>query len=86
MNLDEVSFILNEANYDKSLTQFKGDFKNMKPEDLKIIGEFSYFNCYVENNENGEKYNEVTIILKERKIKTSDFKIKIDLEDDVGRI
>ena len=46
MHLDEALFILNEDNYDKPLTKFKEDFKKMKTEDLKIRGEFSYFNDY----------------------------------------
>ena len=88
MHLDEALFILNEDNYDKPLTKFKEDFKKLKSEDLKIQGEFSYFNDYLEkNNSNSLKYNEISIILKGRKIKKSDFKIRIYLEDDVvGRI
>ena len=60
----------------------------MEPEDIKIKGVFSYFNDCIENNESGElKNGDITIILKERKMKMSDFKIKINLEDDVvGRM
>ena len=88
MNLNEVLFILNEANYDKPLIQFKEDFKKMEPEDIKIKGVFSYFNDCIEINESGElKNGDIIIILKERKMKMSDFKIKIYLEDDVvGRM
>ena len=81
-------FILNEDNYDKPLTKFKEDFKKLKSENLKIQGEFSYFNDYLEkNNSNSLKYKEISINLKERKIKKSDLKIRIYLEDDVvGRM
>ena len=88
MNFNEVLVILNEANYDKPLIQFKEDFKKKKPEDKIIKGVFSYFNDCLENNESSElKNSDIIIILKERKMKMSDFKIKIYLEDDVvGRI
>ena len=88
MYLDEAFFILNEANYDKPLYKFREDFKKRNPEDLKIQGEFNYFNNYLENNEiKSLKYNSIFINLKESKIKMSDFKIKICLENDVvGRL
>ena len=88
MYLDEAFFILNEANYDKPLYKFREDFKKRNPEDLKIQGEFNYFNNYLESNEiKSLKYNSIFINLKESKIKMSDFKIKICLENDVvGRL
>lgn len=88
MNLNEILFILNEDNYDKPLIQFKEDFKKLNPEDLVINGEFSYFNEYLDNNEVSQlNHGEVTINLKEAKIRRTDFKIKIFLEDDViGRM
>ena len=47
MNLREALFILNEENYDKSLTEFKKDFENINNNYLKIKGIFSGFNDYL---------------------------------------
>ena len=88
INLKEVLFILNEKNYDKSLADFKEDFKKLSPKDLKINGVFSYFNDYVEKIKTKiVKLNDINISLKKKDIKITDFRIEICLDDDVvGRI
>ena len=90
LHLDEVFYILDEDNYDKSLIQFKEDFKNLDSKTLKIHGVFSEFNEFLEMNESSSyklKFDEVLINLKETNLKMSDFKIKFYLENDVvGRI
>ena len=90
LHLDEVFYILDEDNYDKSLIQFKEDFKNLDSKTLKIHGVFSEFNKFLEMNESSSyklKFDEVLINLKETNLTMSDFKIKFYLENDVvGRI
>ena len=48
INLGEALFLLNEENYDKSLTDFKNDFENKNYKDLIIKGVFSRFNDYLD--------------------------------------
>ena len=90
LHLDEVFYILDENNYDKTLIEFKEDFKNLDSKNLKIHGEFDKFNDLLDKNESSSikfQFNEVLINLKETNLKMSDFKIKFYLDNDVaGRI
>lgn len=51
ITLDEVLFILNEDNYNKSLIDFKTDFENKNYNDLIVKGTFSKFNDFLNINE-----------------------------------
>ena len=66
--LNEALFILNEANYEKPLIQFKEDFKKLNPKDLKIQGVFSYFNDDLEKiEEDSLNFNDIYVNLKKKK-------------------
>ena len=81
---------MNGNNNDKSLIEFKEDFKNLDSKNLKIHGVFNEFNELLEKNESSSyklQFSEIFINIKEKNFKISDFKIKFCLENDVaGRI
>lgn len=52
INLAEVLYILNERNYDKTLTDFKLGFEKLDKKDLEIIGIFSSYNNAIDLNKN----------------------------------
>ena len=88
INLEEALFILNEKNYDKSLADFKGDFKKLEAKDLKINGVFSYFNEYIDKIDTKlVKLKEINLMLRKQDLKRDDFNVEICLDDDVaGRL
>lgn len=49
LNLKQVLYLLNEKNYQKSLTDFNNGFTLLKKEDITIEGEFSYLNDILKN-------------------------------------
>ena len=60
ISLEEVLYILNIDNYNKSLTEFQKDFMNLKQEDIKIKGIFSELNKIIER-ENFENIRNISI-------------------------
>ena len=85
LNLREILYILNEQNYDKTLSDFREGFKNLDTEDLKIKGVFSKFNNYIQLDNNIDfpsKFKSLVI-----RIKSSDeenlYVIKYQLKNDV---
>ena len=48
IKLGEILYILNKKNYDKSLYDFREDFKKLEKKDLEIEGIFSEFNNYID--------------------------------------
>ena len=48
INLEEILYILNEKNYEKSLIDFREGFEKLEKRDLIIEGIFSYYNSYID--------------------------------------
>ena len=69
INLIQAIYILNEKNYEKSLSNFKGDFLSLKEEELIINGEFSFLNSeiskLIERKENIINFSSSVCIVKE---------------------
>ena len=87
ITLSDALFILNEDNYDKSLSEFIECFQKKNKNDLIIKGVFSYFNNYIELNEiSNDDLENNFIKLKSNKNSDvlSDYYIVKELKNDVA--
>ena len=83
INLGEALYILNESNYDKSLSDFKEGFKKLDKKDLKITGVFSEFNEYIDFNNITPSKLENSYIKTKSSNKEKSYIIKYKLNNDV---
>ena len=83
INLGEALYILNESNYDKSLSDFKEGFKKLDKKDLKITGIFSEFNEYIDFNSITPSKLENSYIKTKSSNKEKSYIIKYKLNNDV---
>ena len=81
ISLKETLYILNEENYDKSLKNFKKDFKKLEKNDLIIKGTFNYYNNFIQDKLESTELENTYIILKSLKFQMPCSEIY--LEDDI---
>ena len=81
ISLKETLYILNEENYDKSLKNFKKDFKKLEINDLIIKGTFNYYNNFIQDKLESTELENTYIILKSHKFQMPCSEIY--LEDDI---
>ena len=83
IKLGEILYILNEKNYDKSLYDFREDFKKLEKKDLKIEGIFSEFNKYI-SLENIETYKSENIFIRTKSSsREKPYTVRYQLKNDV---
>ena len=84
INLTQAIYILNEKNYQKSLSDFREDFLSPKEGDLTIIGEFSFLNSEISKLiERKENLSEYIIKTDDDELNLFDITLDVDVENDV---
>ena len=84
LNLEQVLYILNEKNYEKTYIDFQYDFNNIKEEDLKVQGVFKQMceNIYKSYKKDFEKNTE-SIFIRLNPTNITESKIYCDIKNDV---
>jgi len=84
INLIQAIYLLNEKNYEKSLSDFRQDFLSPKEEDLFIQGEFNFLNIEIsELIKRKENLSEYIIKTDDDELNLLDITLDVDVDNDV---
>ena len=83
INLEEILYILNEKNYEKSLIDFREGFEKLEKKDLIIEGIFSYYNSYIDLSKIEQSKLKNTFIIINNSSIIFPYSVNIKLKNDV---